>query len=45
MEFNSLTIRNASVTKQLLSDYNGTRTHNHLVRKGTLDHLVKLVNY
>ena len=45
MEFNSLTIRNASVTKQLLSDCNGIRTHNHLVRKGTLNHLVKLASY
>ena len=25
-----------------LSDCNGTRTHNHLVRKGTLNHLIKL---
>ena len=28
--------------KQLLSDSNGIRTHNHLVRKQTLNHLVKL---
>ena len=26
-----------------LSDCNGTRTHNHLVRKRTLNHLAKLV--
>ena len=28
--------------KSFLSDYNGTRTHNHLVRKRTLNHLAKL---
>ena len=27
---------------QNLEDYNGTRTHNHLVRKQTLNHLAKL---
>ena len=25
-----------------LSDYNATRTHNHLIRKRTLNHLAKL---
>ena len=28
-----------------LSDCNGTRTHNHLVRKGTLNHLAKLAKW
>ena len=28
-----------------LSDSNGTRTHNHLVRKGTLNHLAKLAKW
>ena len=26
----------------ILSDCNGTRTHNHLIRKRTLNHLAKL---
>ena len=28
--------------ESMLSDCNGTRTHNHLVRKRTLNHLAKL---
>ena len=31
-----------SATKSSLSDCNGNRTHNHLVRKRTLNHLAKL---
>ena len=31
------------ITKPFLSDCNGTRTHNQLVRKRTLNHLAKLV--
>ena len=31
-----------AVIKKSISDYNGTRTHNHLVRKRTLNHLAKL---
>ena len=27
----------------MYNDYNGPRTHNHLVRKWTLNHLAKLV--
>ena len=29
-------------TNEILSDCNGTRTHNHLVRKRTLNDLAKL---
>ena len=28
----------------IISDSNEIRTHNHLVRKGTLNHLAKLVS-
>ena len=28
----------------ILSDYNGTQTHSHLVCKQTLNHLAKLAN-
>ena len=31
-----------TLRKQYLSDCNGTRTHNHLIRKRTLNHLAKL---
>ena len=31
-------------TRNYLSDCNGTRTHNHLVCKRTLNHLAKLIN-
>ena len=31
-----------SLYNELLSDCNGTRTHNHLVHKRTLNHLAKL---
>ena len=29
----------------IISDCNGTRTHNHLVRKRTLNHLAKLTSH
>ena len=38
-------VRNSKRTRKhqdVLSDCNGTRTHNHLVRKRTLNHLAKL---
>ena len=30
--------------RKILSDYNGTQTHSHLVCKQTLNHLAKLAN-
>ena len=30
---------------EVLSDCNGTRTHNHLIRKRTLNHLAKLAKW
>ena len=35
----------ASLLGDLLTDCNGTRTHNHLVRKRTLNHLAKLAYF
>ena len=36
---------NSSPANKSLSDYNWTRTHNHLVRKWTLNHLAKLTKW
>ena len=35
----------AEAISEVLSDSNEIRTHNHLVRKGTLNHLAKLVKW
>ena len=32
------------LTEMIFNDCNGTRTHNHLVRKRTLNHLAKLTD-
>ena len=37
-------IENNELIKNDLSDCNGTRTHNHLIRKRTLNHLAKLAS-
>ena len=36
---------NAAIFSNFLSDSNGIRTHNHLVRKRTLNHLASLAKW
>ena len=43
--FNLFTINITVLTVKTYSDCNGTRTHNHLARKWTLNHLAKLTKW
>ena len=42
---NSRSLKGVTIASSLLNGSNGTRTHNHLVRERTLNHLAKLVKW